>query len=132
MAEPIILFDGVCNFCSDGVKFVINRNRRANLQFCQLQSPKGKQLLAEHGVVDPEMTSMALIVNGRLYLKSTAVLKVCTYMDMPWPALYGLLVVPKVIRNREYDWFGKNRYHWFGKKEECWIPDAETRNRFLE
>jgi len=132
MVEPIVLFDGVCNFCSDGVKFVIHRNRGSNLRFCQLQSPKGKQLLAEYGLVDPEMSSMALIANGKLYLKSSAALKVCSYMDMPWPALFIFIAVPKRIRNTVYDWFGRNRYRWFGKKDACWIPDAEIRQRFLE
>jgi predicted DCC family thiol-disulfide oxidoreductase YuxK len=132
MAEPIILFDGVCNFCSDGVKFVIDRNRSSNLRFCQLQSPKGKALLAEYGVVDPEMDSMALIANGKLYLKSSAALKVCAHMNMPWPALSIFILVPTFIRNKVYDWFGGNRYRWFGKKESCWIPDEVIRQRFLE
>ena len=131
MTEPIILFDGVCNFCSNGVKFVIDRNRHSNIQFCQLQSSKGKQLLAEFGIIDPEMTSMALIVNNKIYLKSSAALKVSTYMNAPWPVLYVLILTPKWIRNSIYDWFGSNRYRWFGKKEFCWIPDANIEKRFI-
>ena len=132
VTNPIILFDGVCNFCSNSVKFVIDRNSQSNLKFCQLQSARGKQLLAEYGQDDLEMTSMVLIANDKIYVKSSAALKVSVYMDKPWPLLTIFILVPKWIRNRVYDWFGNNRYNWFGKKESCWIPDDEINKRFID
>ncbi|HEC19890.1 MAG TPA: DUF393 domain-containing protein [Gammaproteobacteria bacterium] len=132
MSEPIVLFDGVCNFCSDAVKFVIDRNTAKNVRFCQLQTATGKALLAEHGRVDPGLTSMALIADGRLYVKSSAALRVCRYLRAPWPLMGVFLLVPTPLRNLVYDWFGRNRYRWFGKKAVCWIPEADIRQRFLE
>ena len=40
--EPaVVLIDGVCNFCSDAVRFLIPRDPQGKLRFAALQSPAG-------------------------------------------------------------------------------------------
>src|SRR5581483_4770457 len=48
----IVLFDGVCNFCSASVQFMIARDPKARLKFAALQSEAGKKLMKEHGMAD--------------------------------------------------------------------------------
>ena len=43
MAERVILFDGVCNFCSFWVRFVIRRDPKGLFRFAPLQSPMGRE-----------------------------------------------------------------------------------------
>jgi predicted DCC family thiol-disulfide oxidoreductase YuxK len=129
--RPVVLFDGVCNFCSASVEFVIKRNARSNIAFCQIQSESGQRLLEEYGLSDLGLTSMILVYRGKAYLKSSGALRIARLMDFPWPLLFAFIVVPPFIRHRVYDWIGKHRYQWFGKRDACWVPDAAIRKRFL-
>ena len=129
--QPIVLFDGVCNFCSASVQFVIRRNSRSNIMFCQIQSAPGQRLIAEYGLTDLGLNSMVLIHHGKSYIKSSAALHIATLMDKPWPLMFAFIIVPPFIRHRVYDWIGRRRYQWYGKRDACWVPDTEIQNRFL-
>jgi predicted DCC family thiol-disulfide oxidoreductase YuxK len=130
-SQPIILFDGVCNFCDSAVNFVIKRDKKSVLKFAPLQSEFAKRILVNHHLADEELQTFLLLENNQVYKKSTAVLKACKYLKGLWPLLYGLIVVPKFIRDGIYNWVAKNRYKWFGKKEACMVPTTDMRSRFL-
>jgi len=129
--HPIILFDGVCNFCNSAVNFTIKRDKQNKIRFAALQSEAGRQLVQQHGLPVDDMRSFLFIENGTVYNRSTAALKVCRYLSGLWPLCYGLIIVPAFIRNGIYDWIAKNRYKWFGERQECMIPTPEVRARFL-
>jgi len=40
--------------------------------------------------------------------------------------------VPKPLRDATYNLVARNRYRIFGKYEECFVPDAELRERVIE
>jgi predicted DCC family thiol-disulfide oxidoreductase YuxK len=128
--HPIILFDGVCNFCNRAINFVIKRDKNSIIRFATLQSNFSKQLL-ESKNFQPDEDSFALIENNKIFLRSTAALKVFRYLKGLWPLIYGLIIVPKFVRDRVYDLIAKNRYNWFGKRDECMVPTANVRSRFL-
>lgn len=129
--QPIILFDGVCNFCNSIVNFVIKRDRDSQIKFATLQSDIAQKILQQNHFSDPGQRSFIFIENGKIYIRSTAALRVCKYMNGLWPLMYGFIIVPKFIRDGIYNWIAKNRYRWFGKKEACMIPTPEIRSRFL-
>lgn len=129
--EPIILFDGICNFCNSAVNFTIKRDKNKTIKFTPLQSEVGKALIKEYGFPENDMSSFLLIENGKLYNKSTAALKVCRHLKGLWPFCYVFIIVPAFIRNAVYDFIAKNRYKWFGQKEECMVPTPDVRARFL-
>ena len=130
--QPIILFDGICNFCNSTVNFVIKRNKRTVIRFATLQSGIGQKLLQEHHIPVEVMQSFVFIENGIAYSRSTAALKVCRYLNGLWPLCYGLIIVPKFIRDGVYNWIAKNRYKWFGVRQECMIPTPDVQDRFLK
>jgi len=130
--NPIILFDGVCNFCSSSVQFVIKRDPYRIFRFCQLQSQTGKALLRQHGIIDSNLTSVILIQDSKAYQKSSAALRISRRLNKAWRLLTVFLIVPPFIRDRFYDFIGNRRYAWFGKKQSCWIPDANICDRFLD
>lgn len=129
--QPIILFDGVCNFCNSAVNFVIKRNAKANILFAPMQSEAGQKILKQYELPADDMQSFVFIDNGKAYQRSTAALKVCRYLRGLWPLCYGLIIVPRVIRDSAYNWVAKNRYKWFGVRQECMIPSPELKQRFL-
>ena len=129
--SPTILFDGVCNFCNGVVNFVIKKDKRSRMKFAPLQSDTGRKLLRQYNLSTQTFDSFVFIEEGKVYTQSTAALKVCTFFTGLWPLLYGLIIVPKFIRDGLYKWIAKNRYRWFGKREQCMTPTREIRDRFL-
>ena len=131
ISHPVILFDGVCNFCDDWVNFVIKREKKSIIKFAALQSEAGQQILTQFNLPIHSFDTFIFIEDGVIYTKSTAALKVCRYLTTFWRLLYGLIIVPKFIRDGVYQLIARNRYAWFGKKDTCMIPSPEVRSRFL-
>lgn len=129
--EPIILFDGICNFCNSAINFTIKRDKKKQIKFAPLQSEAGQKLLKEYKLPVNEFESFVFIVNNKVFTKSTAALTVCKYLKGAWPLCYSFILVPGFIRNAVYDLVARNRYKWFGSKDTCMIPTPDIRARFL-
>lgn len=129
--HPIVLFDGVCNFCNGAVNFLIRQDVGARLRFAALQSAAGQQLLQQYGLPQTSFASFVLIKNGQVYQKSDAVLQLIAYLPWYWQWPKGGALLPTAVRNGLYDFIARNRYKWFGQKDSCMVPTAEIRSRFL-
>lgn len=129
--NPLILFDGICNFCNSAVNFTLKRNTKADIRFAPMQSEAGQKLLQQYNLPADDMQSFIFIEDGVVYKQSTAALKVCRHLRWLWPLCYGFIIVPKFIRDGIYNWIAKNRYKWFGVQQSCMIPTPEVRARFL-
>jgi predicted DCC family thiol-disulfide oxidoreductase YuxK len=128
--HPVILFDGVCNFCNGTVNFVIKKDRMNAIKFSPLQSIAGAQLKEQYGIGD-DLKSFIFIENGKAYKKSTAALHVCKYLKGIYKIGFLGILIPTFLRDLVYDYIAKNRYKWFGQKDTCMIPSAEIRAKFL-
>jgi predicted DCC family thiol-disulfide oxidoreductase YuxK len=130
--KPIVLFDGVCNFCNYWVNFAIKRDKKKKLKFTTLQGATAKQLLPQYHINPTSLSSVLFIDKGKVYTQSSASLRICKYMDGGWKLFYGFIIIPKFIRDFFYNIIAHYRYKWFGKKESCMIPTPELRERFLD
>lgn len=128
--HPIVLFDGVCNYCNSMVNFAIKHNSKLNLRYTPLQSVIGKGILAKFNIPQA-VDSLVFIENNKAYIYSTAALKICKNLDYPNKIFYVLIIVPQFIRDYFYKLIAKNRYKWFGKKEQCMIPSKEVKELFI-
>jgi len=129
---PIILFDGVCNLCETSVRFVIRNDRTGHFRFASLQSAAAHELLSSARYEHDALSSVLLLIDRKLYRKSTAALQICRRLDGGWPVLYYLFAwVPTAVADRLYDYIGSRRYQWFGRKDACWIPTPELIARFI-
>ncbi|ESU33305.1 hypothetical protein G3A_06850 [Bacillus sp. 17376] len=128
--HPVILFDGVCNFCDASVQFILNRDPNETFHFASLQSEAGQELLKKYSVRD-DVDSMILIENDKVYYKLAAALRISRHLRGAWKLLYLFMIVPAPIRNIVYDLIARNRYKWFGQKESCMLPPPNVRKRFL-
>lgn len=127
--QGLILFDGVCVFCSRWVRFVIDRDPEARFTFTPIQSERGR-VLAERFGIDPEAPQTnAVIWSGRIWFKSDAALTVLGQLRGTGP-LAMLRAVPRLIRDPAYDLIARNRYRVFGRTERCMVPSDEDRTRF--
>lgn len=128
--RPVVLFDGVCNFCNRMVRFAIRHDPGARLRFAPLQSNAGRELLRQYGV-SPDADTVVFIDKGRAYTYAAAAIRICRHLRWPVKILYALILVPRFISEPVYKWVARNRYRWFGRKETCMVPTEEVRNRFL-
>ena len=128
--NPIVLFDGVCNYCNAMVNFAIRHDKKALLKFASLQSEAGKRLKEKYKIA-PGIDSVIFIDNGKAYTHSDAAIRIAKYLQWPAKAFFGFIIVPKFIRQPFYKWIARNRYKWFGKKDECMVPIKGVRERFL-
>lgn len=129
-SQPIVLFDGVCNFCDGAVNFVIARDKAGIFRFAPLQSEAGRELVAKYEIPE-DVDSVILIDNDRAYLHSDAALHIAKRLGGSWRFLTAFAVLPRFVRDWFYRMFAKNRYRLFGKKDACMMPTPEIRGRFL-
>lgn len=127
----VVLFDGVCNLCSNSVQFIIKRDPKARFKFASLQSAYGQAELTRFNL-DPTQLHSIILVQGDTFLeRSNAALEIARHLSGAWPLFYAFKIVPRFLRDPVYNWIARNRYRWFGKKNECWLPTPELKSRFL-
>ena len=129
--DDVILYDGVCIFCSRWVQFVIARDTARRFRFTPIQSDYGTRLAKAFGIDPDDPDTNAVVHGGIARLKSDAALTVLSLLP-GWGWTRVLFAVPKPLRNAVYSLIARNRYRIFGKYETCFVPDADMRARVLE
>ncbi|MDF1574675.1 MAG: DCC1-like thiol-disulfide oxidoreductase family protein [Bacteroidales bacterium] len=123
-----VYYDGYCRLCSRSVRWIIRNDPRKRFSFVPLQ------LLPVPPVGNPEgdpdkprgsghrSDTLLLIMNGKKYERSGAILRIALYLRFPWPMLGIFFLVPPLIRDAVYRLLARNRKAWFGEEASCYIP----------
>lgn len=128
--DGLILFDGVCVFCSRWVRFVMERDKAGLFRFLPIQSARGRALAARLGLDPENPPSHAVVFDGRAFFKSQAGLAVLSRLPgWGWTRVLG--AGPRPLLDWAYDRVAANRYRLFGRTDECMAPTANERERFL-
>ena len=133
---PVLLYDGVCGFCNHAVQLILKHDRRGTMRFAALQSDYARGIVERHPGLRG-MDPVVLVENAgrdgeRVYVKSSAALRVARYLGGFWKLFLAGRVLPTALRDFLYDQFARRRYSWFGKHDSCLLPPPETRARFLD
>jgi predicted DCC family thiol-disulfide oxidoreductase YuxK len=129
--DDVILYDGVCVFCSRWIRFVAARDTPKRFRFTAIQSAYGARLAQAFGIDPHDPDTNAVVHGGVAYFKCDAALTVLSSLP-GWGWARALRLVPKFLRDAVYNLVARNRYPIFGKYEECFLPDAEFRARVME
>jgi predicted DCC family thiol-disulfide oxidoreductase YuxK len=129
--DDVILYDGVCVFCSRWIRFIAVRDRSARFRFTPIQSTYGARLAQAFGIDPADPDTNAVIHGGIAYFKSDAALTVLSHLP-GWSWTRAMFATPKPLRDAVYGLVARNRYRIFGKYDACFIPDVEMRARVLE
>jgi predicted DCC family thiol-disulfide oxidoreductase YuxK len=130
--KPLILFDGVCNLCNGSVQFVIKHDKESKFLFTSLQSEKGQEILKHLGMKTDNFDTFILLDKGKIYTKSSGVLKEADILG-GWFKIFTIFyLVPAFVRDLFYSFVARNRYRFFGKQDACMIPTPELKARFLQ
>ena len=132
LPESILLFDGHCSLCNGAVDFVLKRDTRKKLLLASIQGTAGQGVLKKYELPPSYLDTLVLVEEGKVYLGSTAALRVARFLGGGWPLFYGLIIIPKGVRDRIYQWISRNRYQWFGRRDTCRIPSASESAHFLK
>lgn len=127
----LVLFDGVCNLCNQAVDFIIRKDKNDDFKVGALQDPMVKDILKTYSINENYLDSLVLIEGDHIFYKSEAALKIARKLGRGWQIFYICILLPVSVRDRIYDWIGKNRYKWFGKKETCRLPSPEEKAKFI-
>lgn len=127
--RPIIFFDGICHLCNGFVDFVLQKDLKQHFQFAPLQGETAANLLTPQE--RSELTSVILLVEGKKFLRSEAVVKVLIDLGGVYRVFALGFLLPSGVRNALYNWVAKNRYAWFGQRESCRLPTPAEKDRLL-
>jgi predicted DCC family thiol-disulfide oxidoreductase YuxK len=129
--DDVILYDGVCVFCSRWIRFIARHDTDQRFRFTAIQSHYGARLAQAFGIDPDDPDTNAVIHGGIVYFKSDAALTVLS--ELPawrWTRLF--FAVPRPLRNAVYNFVARNRYRIFGRYDACFVPDASMKARVLE
>lgn len=140
--DPVMFFDGRCNFCNASVQFVVDHERGPDFRFAPIDSDVatmrlgdalGKEAAAEviKNAEGSDRPTVVVLEDGNVHLHSSAVLSIARRLRMPWRIGIIFWLVPRFVRDTLYIWFARNRYRLFGRAESCRVPTPELRSRFL-
>jgi len=129
--DNVILFDGVCVFCSRWVRFVADRDTQKRFRFTTIQSVYGARLAQALGIDPDDPDTNAVVQGGVTYKKSDGALTVLSSLP-GWRFARLFFAVPRPLRDAFYNLIARNRYRIFGKFDACLVPDEDLRARVLE
>jgi predicted DCC family thiol-disulfide oxidoreductase YuxK len=125
----VIFYDGDCGFCNRSVQLILKYERNTVVKFASLQSAFAKMVLKEFGLESNYNESILFYENDRLYSKSTAILKIISYLKWYFYPLLIIWLIPNLIRDKVYDLIARNRKRF---SIICKIHDPKQSNRFLD
>ncbi|RUL86202.1 thiol-disulfide oxidoreductase DCC family protein [Tautonia sociabilis] len=127
---PIAFYDGECGLCNRFVQFVLDHDPDGRILLAPLQGSTFRDRCPDQA--PPDLSTVLLLDGGRLYDRSSAVLRVLRILRFPYSLLARLaLVVPRPLRDLSYDLVARRRYRWFGRAEACRLPTPRERARLL-
>jgi predicted DCC family thiol-disulfide oxidoreductase YuxK len=131
----VVFYDGVCGFCNQTARWLIDRDPSGRLHYAPLQGETAAAARARHADFPQDIDTLVLLERDadgeHLYLRSDAVLRVAAAIDSPWRRLAWLRFVPRPIRDWGYGLFARNRYRMFGRLDACPVPSEAERARFV-
>lgn len=131
IATPIVLFDGVCGLCDRVVTALIARDGERRLRYAPLQGTTAAALRARYRAIPTELSTVVLIDEGHVYLRSRAVFRTLVLLGGRYRAFGVLLRLPAWLTDAGYRVVARVRFFLFGRRDACRVPTPEERDLFL-
>jgi len=125
--EKIVIFDGICGLCNKSIDLLIKLDTHKIFQYTSLQGEFVKTLN-----IEPNIDSIIFYDEGRIYYKSTAVLKILKSLGGIWVFTNIFYLIPRSIRDFIYDVIAKYRYKIFGMMQSCRVPNESEEKLFID
>lgn len=126
----IVVFDGICNLCSGGAKWLQHHQGEPPFHLVPMQSDRGRMLLTQQGY-DPDDPLTFLVLDGeRCLTQSDAWIHLVAAAGSGWRLVNIARVIPRALRDWVYRLIARNRYRWFGgERLVTWLRLRSNRPR---
>lgn len=128
--KVIIVYDGDCVFCSRSMMWIAKHDKAGRIRFTACTSKMGSELMKQHGIDPLDPSTFLVLIDGKPYKRSEAMLQLTKVLDRTVRPLGALRVVPSPLRNVIYDWTARNRRRLINN-QTCPIPSREMIDRML-
>jgi predicted DCC family thiol-disulfide oxidoreductase YuxK len=118
----VVVFDGICNMCSGGIRFLEDHRIVPPFLLIPLQTPAGKALLDEYGIDPEDPVTFLVLDRGRHFTESDGSIQLIAAMGGLWRLVRAARIIPKRVRDWLYRLLARNRYRWFGRRSSCYVP----------
>ena len=116
--DDVILYDGVCIFCSRWIRFVAAHDTAQRYRFTAIQSPYGARLAQAFGIDPADPDTNAVVHGGVARFKSDAALTVLGALP-GWGWTRVLFAVPKALRDAVYNVVARDDFFRSGNVSQC-------------
>jgi predicted DCC family thiol-disulfide oxidoreductase YuxK len=128
-----MFFDGDCAFCSAAIRRVNRLDRRGRIDFAPLQG----KLAAQLGLGDHASGTRGTIVllrepDGRMFLRSDAILEIGSAIGGAGRYLRWLAVIPRAWRDMAYQFIADRRHSLPGIASTCKLADERLLKHLRE
>lgn len=130
--DGVMVFDGLCNFCSAQVQFILRIDTVGKIRFTSIQSPYGRRLAERFGIDANDPTTFLFFDRGRPLEASEAAIAILKRLPPPWRWLRGVAILPRRWRDALYGLVARNRYRLLGRRSACMVPSQRQRARFID
>ena len=130
--KPIIIFDGHCALCSGFARFVLKHDKDGVFRLLPAQTPVGTALYVHYGLDPKDYETNILLDSGCVWLKSEGTIRMFERLGLPWSLAAVWRLLPRALRDRQYEFVARNRFRWFGARGTCLMSVAGYEDRFLK
>jgi len=131
--DPVLFYDGGCGLCHLSVRVLLRLDRRGRLRFAPLGGESFRSAVVGDRRSDLPDSLVLLMPDGRLRVRSAAVLESLRLIGLPWSAVAAAgRLLPRPLGDALYDAVARVRQRLFAPPAEACprVPPA-LRARFL-
>ncbi|MDZ7742007.1 MAG: DCC1-like thiol-disulfide oxidoreductase family protein [Bacteroidota bacterium] len=130
--KPIIFIDGYCNLCNGLLRRILKLDKKNIFRFSSIQGETFR-ILMESGEVSPDVDSVVLYDQKRVFIKSEAVFEIARQLGGIHQSIRVFRVLPTSFNDAMYDLVARYRYRIFGRRKHCGImPGKALKDKFLD
>jgi predicted DCC family thiol-disulfide oxidoreductase YuxK len=124
----IVVFDGLCNLCSGGARWLQHHQGEPPSQLLPMQSDLGRALLAHYGYDPDDPLTFLVLDEDRCLTQSDAWIHLVAAAGGGWRLAQAARIIPRALRDSVYRLIARNRYRWFGRRRTCYLaqPSVES------
>ena len=127
----IVFFDGLCPMCHGWVKRILRHDKKKVFRFAPLEGETATRILEPLLPAYHQHNSIILFHNNKVFLRSSAVLKIVSLLGWPYKILCLGYIIPKTMRDAWYDAVAARRFSFGKRYESCPLPPRHWQDRFI-
>ena len=131
-STPLVIFDGMCVLCSNGIRWMLDRDPNGLSRFAVIQDLLPQALYRHYGLDADAFDTFMVLKDGEPHTRWSGVLAAARTLPQPWKTL-GVIgrIIPNFVGDAAYDVVQRNRIRWFGSRQSCRRPNEAETARFL-